>query len=526
MTESIFGQNDVDNPFGITHNFDVSVILPFYKKIDEFKKVLPLNAAFFQRNGIEVVISMDEDSQESDLMLLIRQYPFINWKVIINKQKHEWRNPCKAINVGIKNASKKYILVCSPESEFYTDAIFLMRRKLEYYENHFAIGTVAFAYGYEISKENLSFHMPYGSIMAKKEDFFAIKGYDETLNKWGGDDDNLRARFELKGVLKFFMPEVKLIHREDDPEGEVKRFNKRKLIPSEIEKNIFFPLKACVNYVWGEDYSNVNLDWRINSYAYEHICDYARKFEKSFVAEKEIILKKYDKVLLTQSYNEGENIIDFLDNMGKYFDGIILLDDGSIDNTFELAQHPKLLIKVKKKRMGFIDIENRNITLDFASFVNSEWFCFMDTDERFCDKFSDFDNALKIDEADIISFFFVHIWDKNGDIYNAEYPYSNNGIVERVKMFRNFGHCQINTLKERMHFVVIPHQQNISKSKILYKHFGMDSEYKRESKYLLYQKEDIGKDQKSYEHIIKHESKLLYFNDIEYVNGRFLNPNL
>lgn len=526
MNKPIFDNDDIANPFGITHNFDVSVILPFYKKIDEFKKVLPLNAAFFQRNGIEVVISMDDDSQEDELISLIRQYPFINWKVIINRQKHEWRNPCKAINVGIKNSSKKYILVCSPESEFFTDAIFLMRRMLEYYENHFAIGTVTFAYGYEVSEENLSFHIPYGSIMAKKEDLIAIKGYDEALNKWGGDDDNIRARLEFNGVKKLLMPEVKLIHREDDPVGEVKRFNKRKLIPTEIEMNIFFPLKACVNDIWGEDYSEVIFDWRINGYAYEHACDYARKFEFFFVAEREIILKKYDKVLLAQSYNEGENIVDFLDNMGKYFDGIILLDDGSIDNTFVLAQHPKLLIKIKKKRIGFIDIENRNIALDLASFVNSEWFCFMDTDERFCNKFSDLDGAIKVDQTDIISFFFVHIWDKNGDIYNGEYPYSNNGIVERVKMFRNFGHCQINTLKERMHFAVIPHQQNISKSKILYKHFGMDSEYKRECKYSLYQKEDIAKDQTNYEHIIKHESKRLNFNDIEYVNGRFLNPNL
>lgn len=526
MTKSIFDKNDIANPLGITHNFDVSVILPFYKKIDEFKKVLPLNAAFFQRNGIEVVISMDDDSQEDELILLIRQYPFINWKVIINRQKHEWRNPCKAINVGIKNSNKKYILVCSPESEFFTDAIFLMRRMLEYYENHFAIGTVAFAYGYEVREEDLSFHMPYGSIMAKKEDFIAIKGYDEALNKWGGDDDNLRARLEFNGVKKLLLPEVKLIHREDDPGGEVKRFNKRNLIPAEIEMNIFFPLKACANDIWGEDYSEIILDWRINVHAYEYVCDYARNFEKSFVAEKDLFLRKYYKVLLTQSYNEGDNIADFLDNMGKYFDGIILLDDGSTDNTFELAQHPKLLIKVKKKRIGFIDIENRNITLDLASFVNSEWFCFMDTDERFCDKFSDFDSTLKVDQADIISFFFVHIWDKKGDIYNGEYPYSNNGIVERVKMFRNFGHCQINTLKERMHFVVIPHQKNISKSKILYKHFGMDSTDKRDAKFKLYQKEDIAGDQKDYGHIIKHNSKLLKFKDIQIVNSRFINTEL
>ncbi len=189
---------------------------------------------------------------------------------------------------------------------------------------------------------------------------------------------------------------------------------------------------------------------------------------------------------------------------------------------YELAQHPKLLIKVKKKREFFNDIQNRNIKLDLASFVNSKWFCFMDADEEFCKPFDNFDFLDKT-TADIISFYFVHIWGDNKDYYNSEYPYSDNGVISRMKMFRNIGHCQIHTDKVRTHFNVIPYLSNNLNVPILYKHFGMDSVEKRENKFKFYKKEDIAGDQKDYSHIINHTPKLLNFNNIQYKNSRFIN---
>ena len=112
--------------------------------MDEFLRVFQKNLPYFQRNGIEIVIAMDEDSEEESIINFTHRYPFINWKVIVNHSKHDWRNPAKAINVGIRNATKEFILVCSPESEFITDAIYLMRKKLQFYPQHFVIGTVAF----------------------------------------------------------------------------------------------------------------------------------------------------------------------------------------------------------------------------------------------------------------------------------------------------------------------------------------------------------------------------------------------
>ena len=37
-------------------DFDLSIVMPFYKRLDEFKRVFPSKATYYERNGIEVVI--------------------------------------------------------------------------------------------------------------------------------------------------------------------------------------------------------------------------------------------------------------------------------------------------------------------------------------------------------------------------------------------------------------------------------------------------------------------------------------
>jgi len=511
----------------IFHNFDVSVVMPFFRKMKEFRQVLPLNAYYFQRNGIEVVIAMDEDSEQEELLAFIKQYPFINWKVIANPTKHEWRNPTKAINVGIRHASKKYIMVCSPESQFYSDAIYLMRKTLEYYDGHFAIGTVAFAMEEDIKANRLSFLMPYGSIMAKTFDLKAIGGYDESLSDWGGDDDNIRARLEFSDIRKLFLPDVRLIHRELNREAILKRFYRNQALSPRKEFRLRYPLRAKVNNdTWGNDFNNVVYNWRQNRFAAEMIENYLNQFECYHIRDHKVFQQSYSRIVLAQSYNESEHIQSYLNNMGFYFDGIILLDDGSEDDTYETAEHPKLLIKAKKRRECFNDLENRNILLDIASFVPADWFCFIDIDERVSSVFCDFDSITSNREIDTVILKMVHIWNKDLDAYNADYPSSDNGIQNRLKMFRNIGHCKIITDKKKLHFDQVPYKSKMLFSNILLLHYGMDDEIKRESKYKRYRDEDLEKDQVSYEHIINEHPRLLKVSDIFLQNGKLSNPEL
>jgi len=247
------------------YDLDVSIVMPFYKKLREFTKILPYNAIYFQRVGLEVIIVMDEPSEEEGVIQLIKRYPSINWKLIVNDTKHESRNPTKVLNVGIRQASKQYVLVSSPETQFYTDVIYQLRNILEYYPKYYAIGTVAFIQeDTMITKELVQkiWFLPYGSFMTKKEYLMEINGYDESFVKWGGDDDNIRRRLDMIGIRKLFVPESKSLHIEKEKDL-VNRPNKSGDLTIAHLRKINYPDVAKVNdQKWGRDFSRIAYDWQ------------------------------------------------------------------------------------------------------------------------------------------------------------------------------------------------------------------------------------------------------------------------
>ena len=113
------------------HNFDLSVVIPFYRKMREFRSVFPKNRKYLERNGIEVVIVLDTPEESQELQDFISQYPFVNWRIVMNDKPHEWRNPAKPLNVGIRFATKRFVMVCSPESEMVTDVIAILRKSFD-----------------------------------------------------------------------------------------------------------------------------------------------------------------------------------------------------------------------------------------------------------------------------------------------------------------------------------------------------------------------------------------------------------
>ena len=487
-------------------NFDVSVVMPFYKKLKEFAQIFPRNRKYFERNGIEIVLVLDCPDEKDELLDFIKRYPLVNWRVIWNDKPHEWRNPSIPLNVGLKYATKKYLMVCSPESEFLTDAVLQLREALENYPDHFAIGTVCFADDEDIitpaNAKDFDFK-PFGSIMVEKTHLFHIRGYDETLNKWGGDDNNIRARLEMIDVAELFLPEVMLIHRDfNNEEGKTRRSYIPKEVPTDASRHFFFPKKALANNdSWGEDFNTIIYDWKNNVYAPELLNHYLSRFDKSSI-NADSFGKEYELLLLVQSYNEEENIRQFLEDMALLFDGIILLDDGSEDNTYEKTKGEKLLLKVKKGREVFDDLLNRNLLLDLASFFSYKWACFIDLDEVFDARFADIRNLIKEHRyADSFIFNLIQLWDDDNK-YNAEYPSSVNGISLKFRMFKNIGRTQIYSGKGKLHFHPIPYIGKAHHAPILIKHYGNLTKQMREDKFNFYKKEDIEQCQASYEHLL------------------------
>jgi glycosyltransferase involved in cell wall biosynthesis len=446
----------------ITNFFDLSIVLPFYKKLKEFKTVLPRNLKYFQRNGIELIIVLDAPSEEEELKNYLDEFPFANFQIIVNRKDHEWRNPSKALNVGIKAATQKYVFIASPETEYVTDVIYQLRYLLHYHPGTFAIGQIAFLdLNNTSSIEDINNYemLPYGSIMVEKKYLNEICGYSECITNWGGDDDNIRARLEMLGLRKMFTSQAIAIHREDNSDGHKGRYKKSAEIPVEVYKDIYYPQSLIVNkFSWGMDFNEVAYSWKSRPNKKEQCKCYLRAYKKYWIKNESVFDHEFKIIALIQVKNEIGHLPYVLQHLDKYCDGIILLDDSSTDGSYEAAISEKLLLKVQKESNDiFDDLGLRNITLELASFFNSEWLFFFDADERFDDRFSDLYSIASRDDIDTICFFVVHLWnDKN--FYRRDVPEKRDGILPRLRMFRNFGSLKISS-NRLLHFPATPFKQ-------------------------------------------------------------------
>ena len=489
-------------------NFDLSIVMPFYKKMKEFRKVFPRNQKFIERNGIEVIIVLDTPDESDELLEFIKNYPFVNWRVIMNEKPHEWRNPAKPLNVGLRHAIKKYVMVCSPESEMLTDVIYILRKTFEDYPDypHYAIGRVCFVDNENVTEETFnSFHnIPFGSIMVARKHLQQINGYDETLSKWGGDDNNLRSRLDMAGIKELFINDALMVHRDiDNYAGKDRRSKPFETTPNDVMRHYFFPETAIANDDnWGKDFDKVIFDWRNKTYSSELLQRYLSEKYIKWEYNPDAVNNEYPILLLLQTRNESRRIIDFLNCVSQIFDGIILLDDESDDETYNLATSDKIVLKVVKSHIFFNDLENRNMLLDLASFFNFTLGVFLDADELLDDKYNSLADYLN-DNADAYLLPLVNLWNEE-NTYNAEYPNSIAGICLRYKMFRNIGHTQIYSNQGRLHFHQVPTLRHSKiADKILIKHYGMLEKVQRQQKYDFYKNEDTQKSQETYEHIIK-----------------------
>jgi hypothetical protein len=254
----------------------LSVVMPFFHRLADFTRVLPLNAGFFASNPCEVILALDEPSEAESVVTLARSYPAIRWRVVVNRTPHGWRPPCRAINVGIRGAVGSYVLVCSPESAFAGDAPARALAMVSRDRRTAVVGHVTFATFAELAEHDGSVDractaigpkrrpVSYGSMCAARGVLHAIHGYDESLDRWGGDDDNLRVRLIMAGVNVTIDPALSLLHLSDKPRDGVKNpDHSPDEFPEAYGRRIFEPETAVANPAgWGEEFDEVVFDWR------------------------------------------------------------------------------------------------------------------------------------------------------------------------------------------------------------------------------------------------------------------------
>jgi hypothetical protein len=261
----------------------VSFVLPYFKKFSDLTRALPHNGSHFAHPSREVVLSMDEPSEADDVLKLVHATESqIHWRVLINDTHHAWRAPSKALNVGIRNALGQLVVVSSPESVFVDDPLTFAPEVIN--QEAFVVGRVAFAtydefalresmglaHVFEVAENSISVRMFYGSLLARRASFEAVTGYDERLEKWGGDDDNLRARFGQVGLRMIRHPDLRVIHLSTQPRRGIslppESFPSDRIITPDDERELLSPSYAKPNPPsWGSDYDRVLYDWAVEA---------------------------------------------------------------------------------------------------------------------------------------------------------------------------------------------------------------------------------------------------------------------
>lgn len=446
----------------------LSIVLPYFRKLGEFRRVLPLNLQYFARAGIEVILVLDENSEEADLLALLKDHQQVRWKVVVNDGFHQWRPPCIAINVGLRHASGRYVLVASPESAFVGDVPAYALQVMNQYQNGIAIGRVGFArfddlrdgrslelqFAAKVPSE-FFLHTFYGSICGPKSAFVSVRGYDETFTNGGGDDDNVRVRLEMAGYTLLACPGMRLLHLSFEPRDGGEHFDPEdeflKCTPSA-------PL-ANPHADWGRDFARITYvaDVRLppssetldrssamisadlpagsvvptGSRRRCEICGRLLHYEPPVMAcvgcrsAPTIIGKGADRptgpriACVMQLRNEARYLDGCLAHLRDHVDGIIALDDGSTDATTRiLEREPKLLdclTNPASEEHVWRERDNILRLLKRARELGMDWVLCCDADERyeklFLENLRAIANSFPPNELICVSVTFRELWD-------------------------------------------------------------------------------------------------------------------
>ena len=224
-------------------SYDLTIIIPFYKKYFEFEYCLEYNYKNFKK-AKEIILIIDHDVKIQKLSF-IKNYN-LNFIIYKNSDDHPWRNPAVVLNFGLKKSTCEFVMIFSPESILLSD-IDLLIQGVD--SKNFNCGEVVFTtkqlfeesdyqklntyFNKYVIKNNLLGPLKYGSICASKKNFKDCGLYDEKLLVWGNDDDGIRERLKSIGVIQNQI-KFKIVHIEFS--SNIKYFKKSK---NKTNKNIF-----------------------------------------------------------------------------------------------------------------------------------------------------------------------------------------------------------------------------------------------------------------------------------------------
>ncbi|MEN9449009.1 glycosyltransferase family 2 protein [Sediminibacterium sp.] len=447
----------------LSAQMEVSIILPLLT-LSRMHKTWIQNDTFFRTGNFVELIIVTKTKNRAKIESWISQALPANLSVIFLDSV----SITDCYHNGIRRSSFNNILLITPENIASNVSLLeLLRLKKNYSNSYiFSVGVT------NTQKQNMA-----QSILLSKVDIQQIKLENYVYTNTNQFFDSVRVLLGQFGKLEIKRDEV---CNNYFPKTFIKPSIKHFENHTKIEKN-----KPSVDPVNGLS-SNIKL--------------ISNKFKKLIVYPPQKIKNKHNIICLLQVKNEALIIKEALDHFSEHFDGIILLDDGSTDKTFEIATTPKLLCKAQKKNInkGFNDLENRNLLLEMAFFFKSDWLIFLDADERLHHKYDNLKDILQRTQANVLEFKCVHLWD-SAEKYRVDIPEGSNGLMSRCRMFRHKGWMQIYSNRE-IYFTAVPFVKNTKSVPIIILHYGLIDRTVRKRKYDLYKAQDIDGKKQGYDY--------------------------
>jgi glycosyltransferase involved in cell wall biosynthesis len=179
---------------------DVTIVVPVFNRRDALAQTLyPIYLG--SRLTTEIIIVNDGSTEEIRSAILIP--PFSDLRYIRLDRPGQWKNPGRALNVGLRLAQGEVTIICHngivPEGDAIDrlyDAVIV------------SPDTATLARIEENRQEVSGSKLPYFLLGAMgRRHFQEVRGYDEDFTEYGYEDDDLAVRLIAKGI--------KFVHRSD-----------------------------------------------------------------------------------------------------------------------------------------------------------------------------------------------------------------------------------------------------------------------------------------------------------------------
>jgi len=240
----------------------ISYVIPFYKRFALFEAAYRFNS-FLCDGYSEILLVLDDPSDEQAAFRFCQKHTELRVKLIVNDTAHEWRPPCKAINVGIRNARGSHIAIFSPENVVLIPEPQFLNSTIAYYGRRLVCGT-SYNFGFHklapstnredleaFLQENERVNTCAGFILFPRDSAVDICGWDESRLSYGACDGDFQTRLlASSNMRRKWLPYIHVIVV-DHPAP-------RTLGPFEPIKTEAVLVEQAVS--WGRDFSRVAYD--------------------------------------------------------------------------------------------------------------------------------------------------------------------------------------------------------------------------------------------------------------------------